>query len=151
MVRSCHSQATESARSVILEQCLLAYEEMPDPGHIRGFRLLEHAQTQVSRGTSLLTGREVEHLRHCTECQDMCALFTRQLNRRAPLWANNGETVPIDGYYKNLCCGLELYIAAGKVFPDCRRHSNLPTVWKLLSEDLTSHKPKEGKNKGFAA
>jgi hypothetical protein len=125
---------------------------MTDPGHIRGFRLLEHVQTQVAGSASFLTDGEAEHLGRCTECQEMCIVFTRQLNKRAPYFTNNGDTVPVDGYYKNLCCGLELYIATGKAFPDCRRHPNLPTVWKLISEDLTGQKQSgKEKNEGFAA
>jgi hypothetical protein len=123
---------------------------MTDSSHIRGFRLFEHARTQASGGRSDLTEREIEHLRRCSECEDISVLFTRQFGKRARYLGNNGEVVPIDGYYKNVCCGLELYISAGKIFPDCRRHPNLPTGWKLISEDFTRQQQAD-ENKGFAA
>lgn len=45
-----------------------------------------------------------------------------------------GELNKEFGVYRSLCCGLELPIAGGNLFPDCPNHPNLPTVWKSVSD-----------------
>ena len=42
----------------------------------------------------------------------------------------NGERNTRLGVYINLCCGLEMVINNGVVFPDCPNHKKLTTVWK---------------------
>jgi hypothetical protein len=125
---------------------------MRGSSHIRGFRLFEFAQAQAAHERSQLTDWENEHLRLCRECQDISLLFVQQLKKRQSHLSSNGEINPSDGYYKNLCCGLELYIAAGKAFPDCQRHQKLPTVWKLISQDFAAFKlTDKNKDKDSAA
>ncbi len=41
------------------------------------------------------------------------------------------------GVYKSVCCGAEIVITKGAIFPTCPNHPRL-TTWKLLSdEDMT--------------
>jgi hypothetical protein len=47
----------------------------------------------------------------------------------------NGELNRRFGAYKNLCCGKEIVIPDGKMFPDCPTHPNLTTIWKPLFND----------------
>jgi hypothetical protein len=52
----------------------------------------------------------------------------------------NGEINREFGVYKNLCCGAEIVIPKNVTFPDCAMHSNLPTVWKnVTNADRISH------------
>jgi len=44
----------------------------------------------------------------------------------------NGEINLRFGVYKSLCCGNEIIVREGATFPDCKRHPNLPTVWKPI-------------------
>ena len=39
------------------------------------------------------------------------------------------------GVYKNVCCGTEIVVPAGSPFPDCARHLDQPTEWKLVRND----------------
>jgi hypothetical protein len=52
----------------------------------------------------------------------------------------NGELNTQLGLYRTLCCDRELVIREGETFPDCPRHKNLSTVWKLI-------KPERGQTK----
>jgi hypothetical protein len=36
------------------------------------------------------------------------------------------------GVYKNVCCGTEIVIPVGLIFPDCARHFDVPTEWSLV-------------------
>jgi hypothetical protein len=47
----------------------------------------------------------------------------------------NGELNTTFGVYRTLCCGKEIVLRDGDVFPDCPRHANLPTVWKSTADD----------------
>jgi len=53
------------------------------------------------------------------------------------------------GVYKSFCCGLEIFIAAGAIFPYCPNHPQLTTTWKLPSDEdmtpLTDKKKSESK------
>jgi hypothetical protein len=48
---------------------------------------------------------------------------------------NNGEANRRFGVYINLCCGIEMVIAEGMVFPDCPNHPRLTTIWKPTKKD----------------
>jgi len=104
---------------------------MPDPIHIKAFRLFEQAQAQSLGKDFPLLHWEQTHFGQCTECQTVFGVFARQLRLRLPAMFSNGEINPTDGYYKTLCCDRESYILAGTAFPDCPRHKKLPTVWRL--------------------
>jgi hypothetical protein len=39
------------------------------------------------------------------------------------------------GVFKNLCCGEEIVIPEGQIFPDCPNHPNLTTIWKPVVSD----------------
>jgi len=63
----------------------------------------------------------------------------------------NGETSNRFGVYKSVCCGLEIVIAEGAKFPDCRKHPKLPTIWKSIGDEKIRHvselpRPEKGKN-----
>ena len=45
----------------------------------------------------------------------------------------NGEVNKRLGIYKSLCCGYEILLREGAVFPECPNHRNLPTTWKSIS------------------
>jgi len=47
----------------------------------------------------------------------------------------NGDVNIQFGVYKNVCCGTEIVIPVGSVFPDCARHLDMPTEWKLVEND----------------
>lgn len=49
--------------------------------------------------------------------------------------AKNGEVNTQFGIYRTLCCGQEIVITVGTVFPDCPEHPKLPTEWKPIIED----------------
>jgi hypothetical protein len=48
---------------------------------------------------------------------------------------HNGETNQKFGVYRSLCCGQEIILPAGKRFPDCPSHKNLPTIWRPEVDD----------------
>jgi len=86
----------------------------------------------------------------------MCVLayrtFTGVYRQNMPV---NGETNKRLGLYKTLCCGTEMIIADGMVFPDCPKHPKLPTKWKSLVDERIRHVtelfPHGGKNKKGSA
>ena len=49
------------------------------------------------------------------------------------LMPRNGEINREFGIYRNFCCGAEIVIPENVTFPDCAMHSNLPTVWKNVT------------------
>jgi len=51
----------------------------------------------------------------------------------------NGAPNRTFGIYKSVCCGSEIVIPDGVVFPDCPNHLNLPTEWKPVAEDKYPH------------
>jgi hypothetical protein len=108
---------------------------MSDVYHLKAFRLFDLAKGDSSGRAVPLAEWESEHLQGCEECQRLEAFFRRQLTER-PLSYKNGEISPANGWYRNVCCDLELYVPAGKTFPDCRRHKNLPTSWRPFDEDV---------------
>ena len=57
----------------------------------------------------------------------------------------NSEVNQKFGVYKSVCCGSEIVIGAGTIFPDCPNHPRLTTMWKLLpdSENMTDKKKSE--------
>jgi hypothetical protein len=107
---------------------------MTAPSHIKAFRLFDLSQAHSSERGFQLTEWEREHLESCEECREVAAVFARQTRERLPVLPGNGQVNTEDALYRNVCCGLELFIPAGKVFPDCQRHKNLPTVWKKSSD-----------------
>ena len=115
---------------------------MTDTLHVKGYRLFDRSKADVPGEDFRLLDWEEEHIRGCQECQELLAVFTR-LCRGAPrLFFDNGEINPKSGWYKNLCCGIEQFVVAGKPFPDCRRHKNLPTSWKFISEETAESETK---------
>jgi hypothetical protein len=48
--------------------------------------------------------------------------------------AFSGEKNTAFGIYKSVCCGAEVVIDAGEVFPGCPKHPSLTTIWKLTTE-----------------
>ena len=47
----------------------------------------------------------------------------------------NGEINQKFGVYKSLCCGAEIVIDSGVVFPECPNHRKRTTRWKPVQED----------------
>jgi hypothetical protein len=48
----------------------------------------------------------------------------------------NGDISTVFGLYRSLCCDRELIIREGAIFPDCPRHKNLSTVWKVIKPEV---------------
>ena len=48
--------------------------------------------------------------------------------------ATNGEVNTKFGIYRTLCCGQEIVITVGAIFPDCPKHPKLTTEWKPVIE-----------------
>jgi hypothetical protein len=61
---------------------------------------------------------------------------------------HNGQVNEKFGVYRSLCCGAEIVIAKGAIFPECPNHPRY-TTWKLLSQEdmtrLTDTKQSESK------
>ena len=106
---------------------------MSDANHIKPFRLFDRVQGDSSGRGFELTEWEREHLQACEECRGLEAFFRRQIADKPHLYSN-GDVSPTDAWYRNVCCNFELFVPAGKKFPDCRRHKNLPTSWKCTDE-----------------
>ena len=49
---------------------------------------------------------------------------------------SNGEVNSKFGVYRNVCCGREIIIREGAMFPDCANHPKLSTVWKALEVEI---------------
>jgi hypothetical protein len=114
---------------------------MTDAVHVKGYRLFDRSKAEVEEKDFRLLDWGEDHLRGCAECQELAVVFAR-LCKESPHLFRNGETSYQSGWYKNLCCGLEQFVIAGKTFPDCRRHKNLPTSWKLISEEDEARRTK---------
>jgi hypothetical protein len=39
------------------------------------------------------------------------------------------------GVYRNVCCATEIVIPVGSMFPECARHLDQRTEWKLVRND----------------
>jgi len=104
---------------------------MTDGLHVKEYRLFDRSKAEIEGVGFPLLDWEEEHLHGCEECQEVSAVFTR-LCKSAPHLFSNGETSYQSGWYKNLCCGFEDFVIAGRLFPDCRRHKNAPTSWKII-------------------
>src|SRR5689334_19708114 len=106
---------------------------MTEVFHVKEYRLFDRSKAEVEGKHFPLLVWEEEHLRDCTECQEVAGVFSR-LCKGKPRLFNSGQMNFTSAWYRNLCCSFDLFIMAGKPFPDCRRHRNLPTSWKLLDE-----------------
>ena len=49
----------------------------------------------------------------------------------------NGEVNQEFGVYESECCGLEIVIGKGLIFPDCPNHRKVATLWNPFEEDKT--------------
>jgi hypothetical protein len=107
---------------------------MTDVLHVKAYRLFDRSKAEAEGKDFPLLVWEEEHLRECEECHELSAVFNRFCKETPRLFAN-GERNATSGWYKNLCCGIEDFVIAGKHFPECRRHKNLPTSWKLIKEE----------------
>ncbi len=62
---------------------------------------------------------------------------------------HNGQVNEKFGVYKSLCCGAEIVITKGAIFPQCPDHPQ-HTIWKLLPEedmtDVTNKKKSDSKD-----
>ena len=47
----------------------------------------------------------------------------------------NGEANQKSGVYKSVCCGAEIVINAGSMFPDCANHPEVTTMWRPVVHD----------------
>lgn len=43
------------------------------------------------------------------------------------------------GIYRTICCNAEIVIPEGATFPDCPKHLNLSTEWKLVEDGQIRH------------
>src|SRR4030095_1503185 len=96
------------------------------------YRLFVQSNTKASGKSFPLLGWEEDHLRGCKECHELSSFSTRLYKGRPSRLFGDGEMSQQSGWYKNVCCSIETFVAAGKPFPDCHRHTNLPTSWKLI-------------------
>lgn len=117
---------------------------MSDASHIKAFRLFDLKQAHAVGKDFQLTEWEQKHFADCVECQELAAFLARQITKR-PRLHSNGEINIRDGWYKNLCCGLDVFVVAGKTFPDYRRHKNLPTSWKADEERIPTNRDDQDK------
>ena len=46
----------------------------------------------------------------------------------------NGETNQQVGFYINRCCGKEIVVPKGDIFPDCPDHPGLTTIWEPTAD-----------------
>jgi hypothetical protein len=53
----------------------------------------------------------------------------------------NGDVNSRFGVYKTLCCGREIMLREGMIFPDCPNHLKLTTVWKMVKTDIIELRP----------
>ncbi len=64
----------------------------------------------------------------------------------------NGNVNETFGVYKSVCCGSEIVITKGAIFPKCPDHPRLTTIWKQLSnEDMIRLTDKEKSESNPAA
>jgi len=63
-----------------------------------------------------------------------------------------GQVNQKSGVYKSVCCGNEIVITIGAIFPHCPDHLRLITIWKLLAdEDMPQIDGKKGSKPREAA
>jgi hypothetical protein len=124
---------------------------MTDGGHVRAFRLFDCVQAGAVGEPFSFLEWEGQHLHHCAECQELLELLGKQFTRTLPLMPSNGEINSTDGYYRSVCCGLEIYVPAGAAFPDCRRHKSLSTIWKPVTSKPGTDSTNRGKQGDSAA
>jgi hypothetical protein len=55
------------------------------------------------------------------------------------MMSKNGSVSPRFGAYKSLCCGAEIIVNEGVVFPDCPNHPKLTTYWKPIDDKPIRH------------
>ena len=67
-------------------------------------------------------------VQRCTHARDLGASET------VP---QNGEINDGFGAYKSVCCGSEIIITKGAIFPNCPNHPRYTTIWKLHSDENT--------------
>jgi hypothetical protein len=48
---------------------------------------------------------------------------------------SSGDVNKRFGVYQNLCCGIEIVIAGGSIFPVCPKHRDLTTEWHPVDSD----------------
>ena len=48
----------------------------------------------------------------------------------------NGEINKTFGVYRSLCCGREIVIREGAMFPDCPSHPKLSTAWMPIEFEI---------------
>ena len=60
--------------------------------HITPKRLFELSQTDETRMKSQLETRELEHLRECSQCQQILAVLARQFDEARPPHDHPSET-----------------------------------------------------------
>jgi len=62
---------------------------------------------------------------------------------------HSGQVNETFGVYKSVCCGAEIVITKGAIFPECPEHPRSTTFWRLLPDedmrDLTGKKQSESK------
>jgi hypothetical protein len=124
---------------------------MTDGGHVRAFRLFDCAQAKAIGEEFRFLEWERRHLPDCQECQEILDVFRSQFKDRPPVTPSNGRINVANGYYRSVCCGLEVYVPAGTVFPDCRRHRGLSTIWKAVTGELDNQSTNRGKQDDSAA
>lgn len=59
--------------------------------HIKLLRLFDLSQVEVKRNGFTLTAEEKEHLGHCSECQHVLEVFTRQFSHPQTLQHKPGD------------------------------------------------------------
>jgi len=52
----------------------------------------------------------------------------------------NGKKNETLGVYKSDCCGAEIVIGKGAIFPKCPDHPRSITIWKLVPDEKTETK-----------
>jgi len=63
---------------------------------------------------------------------------------------HNGQVNENFGVYKSVCCGAEIVITKGAIFPRCPNHP-VDTIWKLLPEEDMTQLTGKKKSKSKAA
>jgi hypothetical protein len=51
----------------------------------------------------------------------------------------SGDINSVFGVYRTLCCGAEIVIPEGVIFPGCPNHPSLLTTWRTLADDSIPH------------
>src|SRR5215471_11088930 len=112
--------------------------------HIATLRLFDRANSPAKVRFQTW---EKKHLRECQECRHGLEIFARHSKKGRPASMDPGlmseeqsetctQSMPNGmvnsqfGVYKSLCCGYEITLRAGEMFPDCPNHLKLTTIWK---------------------